>query len=58
VSQTVVWEAITVLAWQYEASPGEQFLKDICEVRGFIQPPAASLAAERASADEVAEFIS
>lgn len=46
-----------VLAWQYEAGPDEQFLKDICEVRGFIEPPAAALAAERATHDQVAAII-
>jgi len=46
-----------VLAWRYEAGPDATFLKDICEVRGFIEPPAAGLAAERATADEVAGIL-
>jgi GntR family galactonate operon transcriptional repressor len=46
-----------VLAWRYEAGPDEEFLKDIIEVRGFIEPPAAALAAERATADEVAGIL-
>jgi GntR family galactonate operon transcriptional repressor len=46
-----------VLAWRYEADPDEVFLKDITEVRGFIEPPAAALAAERATAHEVAGVL-
>jgi GntR family galactonate operon transcriptional repressor len=47
-----------VLAWRYEAGPDERFLMDISEVRGFIEPPAAALAAERATADEVDGILS
>lgn len=43
-----------VLAWRYEAGPDEGFLEDISEVRGIIEPPAAALAAQRATTDEVA----
>lgn len=46
-----------VLAWRYEAGPDEAFLKEIIEVRGFIEPPAAALAAERATPDEVAGIL-
>ncbi|HEX5498966.1 MAG TPA: FCD domain-containing protein [Thermomicrobiales bacterium] len=46
-----------VLAWRYEAGPDEGFLEEISEVRGFIEPPAAALAAERATAEEVAEIV-
>jgi GntR family galactonate operon transcriptional repressor len=46
-----------VLAWRYEAGPDEGFLKDISEVRGFIEPPAAALAAERATAEEVTGIL-
>jgi DNA-binding FadR family transcriptional regulator len=47
-----------VLAWRYEAGPDEGFLEDINEVRGIIEPPAAALAAVRATDDEVAEIQS
>ena len=43
-----------VLAWRYEAGPDEGFLEDISEVRRIIEPPAAALAAECATPDEVA----
>jgi GntR family transcriptional regulator, galactonate operon transcriptional repressor len=46
-----------VLAWRYEAGPDEEFLEDISEVRGFIEPSAAAVAARRATAEEVAEII-
>src|SRR5918997_449134 len=46
-----------VLAWRYEAGPDEGFLEDISEVREIIEPPAAALAAERATPDEVAEIL-
>ena len=46
-----------VLAWRYEAGPDEGFLEDISEVREIIEPPAASLAAERATVDEVAGIL-
>jgi GntR family galactonate operon transcriptional repressor len=46
-----------VLAWRYETGPDEGFLEDISEVREIIEPPAAALAAERATLDEVAEIL-
>lgn len=46
-----------VLAWRYEAGPDQGFLEDISEVRGIIEPPAAALAAERATAAEVAGIL-
>jgi DNA-binding FadR family transcriptional regulator len=46
-----------VLAWRYEAGPDEGFLEDISEVRGIIEPPAALLAAERATGDEVTRIL-
>lgn len=46
-----------VLAWRYEVGPDEGFLEDISEVRGIIEPPAAALAAARATPDEVAEIV-
>ena len=46
-----------VLAWRYEAGPDEGYLEDISEVRKLIEPPAAALAAERATPDEVVEIL-
>ena len=46
-----------VLAWRYEVGPEEGFLDDISEVRSIIEPPAAALAAERATVDEVAGIL-
>ncbi len=46
-----------VLAWRYEAGPDQGFLEDISEVRGIIEPPAAALAAGRATDDEVERIL-
>ena len=46
-----------VLAWRYEVGPDEGFLGDISEVRSIIEPPAAALAAERATVDEVGGIL-
>jgi DNA-binding FadR family transcriptional regulator len=46
-----------VLAWRYEVGPDEGFLEDLSEVREIIEPPAAALAAGRATTDEVAEIL-
>ena len=46
-----------VLAWRYEVGPDEGFLDDISEVRSIIEPPAAALAAERATVDEVGGIL-
>lgn len=46
-----------VLAWRYEAGPDHGFLEDISEVRGIIEPPAAALAARRATSVEVAGIL-
>jgi len=42
-----------VLAWQYEAGLDESFLRNLSEVRLFIEPPAARVAAIRATSDEI-----
>jgi DNA-binding FadR family transcriptional regulator len=42
-----------VLAWQHDGTPPAAFLKKLTEVRLIIEPAAAELAAQRASADEV-----
>ena len=41
-----------VLAWQTELGANDEFLKNVFEVREIIEPAAARLAAERATADE------
>jgi GntR family transcriptional regulator, galactonate operon transcriptional repressor len=46
-----------VLAWRYETGSDEGLLEDISEVRGIIEPPAALLAAQRATKDEVANIL-
>lgn len=43
-----------VLAWQLESGPTREFLEDALELRRMIEPGAARLAAERATAEEVA----
>jgi DNA-binding FadR family transcriptional regulator len=43
-----------VLAWQREGAPPAPFLRKLTEVRRIVEPAAAELAAERASAKEVA----
>ncbi|HLO34534.1 MAG TPA: FadR/GntR family transcriptional regulator [Candidatus Deferrimicrobium sp.] len=43
-----------VLAWLTEAGPDPDFLRSVFEVRRIIEPAAARLAAERASAPELA----
>ncbi|TMA22960.1 MAG: FadR family transcriptional regulator, partial [Deltaproteobacteria bacterium] len=43
-----------VLAWRLEADPTDTFFVDVFELRRLIEPAAARLAAERATAEEVA----
>jgi DNA-binding FadR family transcriptional regulator len=43
-----------VLAWQVEAGPDREFLRQAAELRRVIEPAAARLAAERRTAEEVA----
>jgi DNA-binding FadR family transcriptional regulator len=42
-----------VLAWQLEAGPTAEFLKDALELRRMIEPAAARLAAERATDPDI-----
>ena len=44
-----------VLAWRSESEPDERFLADILELRRILEPAAARLAAERASAGLIAD---
>jgi GntR family galactonate operon transcriptional repressor len=41
-----------VLAWQVQVRPDHAFFADLVEVRDFIDPRAAEIAAERATAEE------
>src|SRR5918996_3378534 len=43
-----------VLAWQREGAPSALFLRKLTEVRQIVEPAAAELAAQRATAREVA----
>lgn len=45
-----------LLAWQFEAEPTLQFLRDLFELRMMVEPPAAALAAVRRSDAQVAEM--
>ena len=45
-----------VLAWRIEAGPDDIFLEEMFAVRRLIEPEAARLAAERATAGDVAEL--
>ncbi|HLX19425.1 MAG TPA: FadR/GntR family transcriptional regulator [Gaiellaceae bacterium] len=45
-----------VLAWRSEANPDGAFFRNIVELRRIIEPEAARLAAERASAGEIASI--
>lgn len=38
-----------VLAWHFEADPNEKFIRDLFELRLFVEPSAARLAAQRRS---------
>ncbi len=43
-----------VLRWQVEHGPSDEFVNALFEMREIIEPSAASLAAERATADDIA----
>lgn len=45
-----------VLGWRYSAMPPSQFFREIFEIRGLIEPPAAAFAAERATKADIAEI--
>jgi GntR family transcriptional regulator, galactonate operon transcriptional repressor len=45
-----------VLGWRYSAMPPAQFLREIFEIRGLIEPQAAAFSAERASKTDIAEI--
>ena len=45
-----------VLSWRYSAMPPAQFLREIFEIRGLIEPQAAAFSAERATKADIAEI--
>lgn len=45
-----------LLAWQFEAEPTLQFLRDLFELRMMIEPAAAAIAAERRTDAQVADM--
>lgn len=42
-----------ILAWMFSGEPDERFIRDLFELRGLIEPPAAALAAKRRTADHL-----
>ena len=42
-----------VLAWTFTGTPDENFIRDLFELRGILEPAAAALAARRRSADQL-----
>lgn len=50
-----LWDA-DMLAWVAQAEPPEKFLRRVLEVWRVVQPPAAALAAERATAEDIARI--
>ena len=46
-----------VLAWQVQAGPDPAFVADLVEVRDFIEPRAAEIAATRATPEERAALV-
>lgn len=47
---------VEVLGWRYGAMPPLQFFRELFEIRWMIEPQAVALAAERATADDLAEI--
>ena len=45
-----------VLSWHFQADPNEKFLRDLFELRRFVEPSAARLAAIRRSAADLARI--
>lgn len=43
-----------VLAWHFEADPNEKFIRDLFELRRFVEPSAARLAAQRRTTADIA----
>jgi DNA-binding FadR family transcriptional regulator len=45
-----------VLAWMFEAEPGEDFIRALFELRMIVEPPAAELAARRRDGQDLARM--
>lgn len=45
-----------VLSWQFEADPNERFIRDLFELRRFVEPSAARLAAQRRTSADIARI--
>ena len=45
---------LDVLGWRYAAMPPRAFFRELFEIRRVIEPEASALAAERATAEEIA----
>ena len=45
-----------VLAWHFEADPNEKFIRDLFELRLFVEPSAARLAAQRRGEDDLSRI--
>ena len=55
VLESIHWNLLDldVLGWRYAAMPRMQFFRELFEIRGMIEPPAAALAAKRATDADV-----
>jgi DNA-binding FadR family transcriptional regulator len=45
-----------VLSWHFEADPNEKFIRDLFELRRFVEPNAARLAAQRRTPADIARI--
>ncbi|CAM5199261.1 HTH-type transcriptional repressor NanR [Bosea thiooxidans] len=45
-----------VLSWHFEADPNERFIRDLFELRRFVEPSAARLAAQRRTSADIARI--
>ncbi|CAM5762866.1 FadR family transcriptional regulator [Bosea minatitlanensis] len=45
-----------VLSWHFEADPNEKFIRDLFELRRFVEPSVARLAAQRRTAADIARI--
>ncbi|WP_454655514.1 FadR/GntR family transcriptional regulator [Bosea beijingensis] len=45
-----------VLSWHFEADPNEKFIRDLFELRRFVEPSAARLAAQRRTSTDIARI--
>jgi GntR family transcriptional regulator, galactonate operon transcriptional repressor len=47
---------VAVLGWRYSTMPRKQFFRELFEIRRMIEPEASALAADRATAADIAEM--